>query len=338
MSDNNKIKSLINKYIRGESNYSELHKAMELFSDPIYDLQLHPELYKLWNNIDENVSGQPILEEPEAILDKIHHLINLTTTEKPKLTIKVKKLLFNVLKIAAILVIGIFTGIIADNFQKSETKFYTSIAPKGSISQMLLPDNTIVYLNSGSELKYSLNNSNKLREVFLAGEAWFHVTKNKKNPFVVHTSAYDIQVLGTQFNVKAYPSENKIVTTTEEGKVKITSSEKVKLDQTRTLIPGQQLVYDLQNRSTSVKEVKTRIFTAWKNNKLIFINMNLEELIVLLERKYGVDIEVTDDLVLDYHYDGIIKNETILEVLNLLEETLPIKYKIEGQKVLIETK
>ena len=80
------------------------------------------------------------------------------------------------------------------------------------------------------------------------------------------------------------------------------------------------------------------MFTAWKDNKLIFINMNLKELFVLLERKYGVDIEVTNDLILDYHYDGTIKDETILELLDLLKETLPIKYKIEGQSILITKK
>ena len=80
------------------------------------------------------------------------------------------------------------------------------------------------------------------------------------------------------------------------------------------------------------------MFTAWKDNKLIFINMNLKELIVVLERKYGVDIEITDNIILDYHYDGAIKNETILEVLDLLKETLPINYKIEDQSILITKK
>ena len=65
-----------------------------------------------------------------------------------------------------------------------------------------------------------------------------------------------------------------------------------------------------------IKTVKTHLYTSWKENKLIFINMNLKELIVLLERKFGVDIEVADNIVLDYHYDGTIKNETILEVLD----------------------
>ncbi len=103
----------------------------------------------------------------------------------------------------------------------------------------------------------------------------------------------------------------------------------------KTLTPGEQLVFYTQKNTVEVKEVNTRMFTSWKDNKLIFINMNLKELIVLLERKYGVDIEITDNVILDYHYDGTIKDETILEVLDLLKETLPVKYKIEGQTILI---
>jgi ferric-dicitrate binding protein FerR (iron transport regulator) len=203
---------------------------------------------------------------------------------------------------------------------------------------MVLPDNSIVYLNAGSQLKYSVEGLKGKREVFLDGEAWFEVTKNEKKPFVVHTPYYDVNVLGTQFNVKAYKSDAEIATTLEQGSVQITSSDNLKLAQTAILQPGEQLVYNTQNRTINVKDVETRMFTAWKENKLIFINMNLKDLFVVLERKYGVDIQVTNNLILNYHYDGTIKNETILEVLDLLKETLPIKYKIEGQTILITKK
>jgi len=97
-----------------------------------------------------------------------------------------------------------------------------------------------------------------------------------------------------------------------------------------------KLVYNRKDGTVALNVVRTRIYTAWKDNQLIFINMDLKKLFVLLERKYGVDFRVDDDLVLDYHYDGIIRNETILEVLELLNETLPITYKIEGQNIIIQ--
>jgi ferric-dicitrate binding protein FerR (iron transport regulator) len=200
---------------------------------------------------------------------------------------------------------------------------------------MILPDNTMIYLNAGSEIRYSINGKNGIREVFLTGEAWFQVTKNNKKPFVVHTPYYHINVTGTEFNVKAYTEDNEITTTLETGAVLITSAENFKIQNNQVLKPGEQLVYNKEKNSIEIKKVRTNYFTAWKDNKLIFINMKLKELIQLLERKYGVDIEVNDESILDFHYDGTIRNETILEVMEILKHSLPIDYKIEEQKLYI---
>jgi transmembrane sensor len=298
-------------------------------------------LFRCWEKNEETEQDHlPHLKNQDIILDKIHHRINIETGRKKEN--QTKKFALNLLKIAAVLVIGLFIGILAQSLQKTEPVFYTAIAPKGSVSQMILPDNTLVYLNAGSELKYTEENQKNLldgkggsRKVFLTGEAWFDVSKNEKKLFVVHTPFYNVEVLGTQFNVKAYPNDDEVVATVEGGSVKVVSSECFTIKEAQTLQPGEQLVYT-KNKGISISKVNTRRFTAWKNNKLIFINMNLRELFVLLERKYGVDIDVADDMVLDYHYDSTITNETILEVLDLIAETLPIKYKIDGQKVIIQ--
>jgi len=330
------IKSITEKYINGKCTPEELEEAIILFADPYHNLELRPTLFEHWKNEETNDSGEIPAEDLSNMLDKVHHRINLQHYKKPKS--RIQKLILTVSKIAAILIIGLLLGLSVQYLKKAEPVYFTSIAPKGSVSQMILPDNSIVYLNAGSQLKYTVEGLKGKREVFLDGEAWFDVTKNEKKPFVVHTPYYDVNVLGTQFNVKAYKSDTEIATTLEQGSVQITSSDNLKLAQTAILQPGEQLVYNTQNRTINVKDVETRMFTAWKESKLIFINMNLKELFVVLERKYGVDIQVTNDLILDYHYDGAIKDETILEVLDLLKETLPIKYKIEGQAILITKK
>jgi len=330
------IKSITEKYIKGKCTPEELEEAIFLFADPYHNLELRPTLFEHWKNEETNDSGEIPAEDLSNILDKVHHRINLQHYQKPKS--RIQKLILTVSKIAAILIIGLLIGISVQYLKKAEPVYFTSIAPKGSVSQMVLPDNSIVYLNAGSQLKYTVEGLKRKREVFLDGEAWFDVTRNEEKPFVVHTPFYDVHVLGTQFNVKAYKTDTEIVTTLEEGSVQIASSENFKMAENKTLRPGEQLVYSLLKKAIEVKKVETRMFTAWKDNKLIFINMNLKELFVLLERKYGVDIEVTNDLILNYHYDGTIKDETILEVLDLLKETLPIKYKIEGQTILITKK
>lgn len=237
---------------------------------------------------------------------------------------------------AAILVFGFLLGNLVDLQQTSVPgpEWYTAIAPRGSVAETILPDGTIIYLNAGSEIKYPSINDN-IREVYLTGEAWFDVTKSTDRPFIVHTDFYDIKVTGTEFNVKSYPDDHEIITTLEEGSVQIESTRNFKIEKSIKLEPGEQLVYHKQNKSLHLNRVKPELYSSWKDNSLIFINMNLGELITLLERKYGVDIVITDESILNYHYDGTIKNETIIEVLTILQKTLPIEYVIEDQVVRI---
>jgi len=144
-------------------------------------------------------------------------------------------------------------------------------------------------------------------------------------------------VTGTEFNVKAYAEEAEVVTTLEKGSV-VVNSGSIRLKEPVPMKPGEQLAYNKESRKIMMKPVNTQWFTSWKDNKLIFVNMNLKELMVLLERKYGVDIRTEDPTILNYHYDGTFKNETILEVLNLLAETLPIRYSINNQIIEIKRK
>nr|WP_319999529.1 FecR domain-containing protein [uncultured Draconibacterium sp.] len=335
------IKSIIKKYVENKCDAEELETIFLLFEEPDQNLSLRASLFEIWLK-EEFINSTGLSDGIEqtqdfhGILNKIHHQINLN--KKSTKNKKIVTLALNVLKIAAVILLVFFAGHFYNNFNDSRPVYYTSISPKGSISQIILPDSSTVFLNSGSEIKYSLNSRKNEREIVLSGEAWFEVTENKKRPFIVHTPCYDVKVLGTRFNVKAYESDDEIVTTLEKGSVEIVSSDKLKLKSDRVLSSGEQLIYNKLNKAIETKAVNTYFYTSWKDNKLIFINMNLKELIVLLERKFGVDIEVANDMILDFHYDGIIKNETILEVLKLLEETLPIQYKIEGQKVIIKNK
>jgi len=238
--------------------------------------------------------------------------------------------------IAAVLVLGVIIGkVFIPDFSKPEAVYCTAIAPKGSVSKLILPDSTCIYLNAGSEIRYSVNKESSRREVFLQGEAWFKVSHMKNRPFTVHTSFYDVCVLGTEFDVKAYESDTRVETTLEKGRVLVRSTGKFRLPEDVLLMPGEQFVYDKENRNVQVKHVDTNLFTSWKDNKLEFIKLTLKDLIVLLERKYGVDIEVENPEILDFHYSGTIKNESILEIMDVIEHTLPIRYEIKGQTIRI---
>ena len=242
--------------------------------------------------------------------------------------------LSTLLKIAAAVVVGLFVGMYVSSVKpKPEPVYYAARSPKGSVSEMILPDGSIIFLNADSHIKYSLDGQNGVREVFLTGEAWFDVGKNEKRPFIVHTPFYDVNVTGTRFNVKAYESDNEVTTTLEEGQVVIGSAGNVKLAEDIILKSGEQITLDRETMKMAVKTVNTKWFTSWKDNKLIFVNMSLKELVVLLERKYGVDIDIKNTEILDLHFDGTIKNESIIEILEIIKNALPINYKIVGQKI-----
>lgn len=324
-------KNLLRKASAPETDKKEQQEMLSLFHREDLEFEVKTELTNILEKTD--VTGEKS-HELMRLFEKIWKLI----MEKDN---KQRKMIFplsSILKVAASLLIGLIIGsLVFKDHKDTEPYYYTSMAPKGSVSQMILPDSTFICLNSGSTLKYTSDGKKGKREVFLDGEAWFQVQRSAGSPFVVHTGFYDVKVVGTEFNVKAYSEDNDIVTTLEKGSVVVTSGD-FKLAETSVLIPGEQIVYNKETGNTSVKSVNTSWFTSWKDNKLIFINMSLKELVNLLERRYGVDIHVLDPKILDYHYDGTIKNESIIEVLNLLEFTLPIDYNINDQVIEIRRK
>jgi ferric-dicitrate binding protein FerR (iron transport regulator) len=167
----------------------------------------------------------------------------------------------------------------------------------------------------------------------MAQASWFNVKNVNDTKFIVHTGLYDVKVTGTSFNIRAYKEDNYIQTTLEEGEVKITSTDEFRLAEEIILKPGEQVSFSKRTKELVVKEVDTDRYTSWKNNKLIFVNMKLKDLALTLERRYGVDIEIKDESILDLHFDGIIKNESIIEILDILERVLKIEYEIVDQKI-----
>jgi transmembrane sensor len=319
-----------------EDNASELEKKemLALFHQAENE-------YELKGNLLEdlqNTETKDITPPPPYFKKLFARLWSKIENTKSKPISKVK-ILQTFSKIAAAVVIGLFLGMYINSVRsKKHPVYYSAHSPKGSISEMILPDSSIIFLNADSRIKYSVDGEKGIREVFLDGEAWFDVNKKKKKPFIVHTTYYDIHVTGTQFNVKSYESDNKIFTTLEEGQIIINSTDKCKLAENIVLKPGEQIVLDKETKQIAIKTVNTQWFTSWKENKLIFVNMGLKELIVLLERKYGVDIEVNNNALLDLHFDGTIKNETIIEILEIIKKTLPVNYKITDQKINITAK
>ncbi|MBC9933409.1 FecR family protein [Chitinophaga qingshengii] len=217
----------------------------------------------------------------------------------------------------------------------------------GSRSRATLPDGTEVWLNGGSRITYQrdMNNQQK-REVFLSGEAYFKVAKDADNPFVVRTDRMAVNVLGTAFNVKAYPNEERSETSLISGAVEVVPAD----DQTQRvkLQPNQKFIIrhtqDGNAKPTlgySMEQVKMNgqddliNETAWCDNVLVFDNENFAAVALKMERWFGVKIYLTDKKLKTYRFTGTFKNESLPQILEALKVTSTFRCEIKGNEVFI---
>lgn len=193
----------------------------------------------------------------------------------------------------------------------------------GLISKITLPDGSEVWLNSGSSISYPKRFTKNKRSVQLTGEAYFKVISDKSNRFDVTTAnGLQISAYGTEFNVKAYEDEDKIEATLAKGHVEVSE---IGQPVSRTLHPGEQVIYYKNTSRMEVDKVNLAVETSWKDGKMIFRRANMNEVVQRLARHFNVDIKLEGEELYDYKYSATFTTETLHEVLLLLEKTAPIK-------------
>ena len=209
--------------------------------------------------------------------------------------------------------------------------FNTISTPRGGKYKVILPDQTEVWLNAMSSIRFPTRFTGETREVEVTGEVYFDVTRDLDQPFWVRTENQTIKVLGTQFNVKAYADEESIRTTLVEGSVVVEMEAAI-----LTIQPGQQVINHRLSEAV-VKEADTEQVTAWKEGLFQFWNTDLEEIMRQLSRWY--DVEVTYlNAKKNVSFTGFISRDvTIANVLHMLEETGNIKFGLEGRQVVVKT-
>ncbi|RAV99245.1 FecR family protein [Pseudochryseolinea flava] len=214
------------------------------------------------------------------------------------------------------------------------TQLYST--DRGHRSIITLEDGTKVWLNVDSKLTAPKSfNGKPSREVTLNGEAFFEVTKNPNQPFIVHTADLNVKVLGTSFNVSAYPEQRNVETTLVEGKVSIaTNGSETK---SITLLPNQRAIYQKESKNmTLVDQKNTASLTGWKDGNLNFENIPLDEIIAALERWYNVTIHIPANTKLKCRFSAKVETKTLEEVLELFQASEGITYEIKGKDVYIE--
>lgn len=205
--------------------------------------------------------------------------------------------------------------------------------PRGGEYSVTLQDGTVVNLNSASELRYPVRFAGTERKVFLTGEAYFQVAKDKEHPFVVVTGEAEIEALGTSFNIYSYEEENRIETTLVEGAVRFAVA-----DQTVILMPGEQGVVGTDG-NLEKKKVDVFPYIAWKEGKFVFRKRSLEEVMHIISRWYNVEAVFQNESLKKVSFSGNLKRYDDFEhIVSMLEMTGGIRFKVEGRKIFITEK
>ncbi|WP_113639288.1 FecR family protein [Nubsella zeaxanthinifaciens] len=217
-------------------------------------------------------------------------------------------------------------GVILKN--EDENEIITLSTPRGGQYKVTLSDGTKVWLNAESSIIYPTNFAENERKVQLVGEAYFEVTHNPKQPFIVATKSQNIKVLGTSFNVNAYKNDTRTITTLLSGSVQLNKKDNNPLAK---LIPGQQAV--LNNDNVAVENVDATVFSAWKDGEFRFKASSLVDVLRQIERWYDVDVDYTNVPAEVYIHASINRNRQLSTVLNALEKITNLKFQVKGRSI-----
>lgn len=322
----NRFEELVLKYLSKEISDPELDQLMNYLRSGDKYRKYFDKQNELWQIANLNL-------DLSHTTDKSWRLL------KSRLEIDDRKssvIMFSRRKVTAILVaasIIFITGIsifllkltekdIKEDIAKATMEIRTGEGEKASI---LLPDSTMILLNSGTSLVYDNTYNEKERIVKLTGEAYFDVSTNPEKPFIVNLDSIFITATGTRFNVYSYKNDNRIEATLEEGHISVTTRSDNK---TFEINPDQQAIYFDNKNETVIRDVTTETYTSWKENKLKLIDTPMEEALRKIARRYNVVFEIQGLNLLELKYTATFIDESIEDVMQMLETVTPISYRI----------
>lgn len=205
--------------------------------------------------------------------------------------------------------------------------------PKGSEFKIVLGDGTQVWMNAQTKLSYPESFQGERREVFLAGEAYFEVAYDVEKPFVVKTADMGITVLGTSFNVKAYPEDEYVITTLVTGSV---SQEYIKSGKEVVLSPSDQAIYTKSNGVLKVVQVDVNESISWKDGRIILKDCSLKEIFRELVRWYDFEVEYRKEgLENTRFYINMDRYDDVRAVLDKLQKTNGVKFMFYDRKIIV---
>lgn len=217
--------------------------------------------------------------------------------------------------------------------QGSKTATNTLSIPSGGRYMLILPDNSKVWLNSNSSLTYATAFNGAERVVELIGEGYFEIAKDARHPFIVNSSRSSVRVLGTHFNISAYPDEKLNEVTLSEGSVMLTVGK-----QSAKIKPGQQASFNHHDDMIALREVDVDEAIDWKNGYFQFDNASMEKVMNKIKRWYNIEIEYRGGQPAVKFTGMISRNNNLSKILDLLQSTGGVNFEIVNKKVIVKSK
>ena len=233
------------------------------------------------------------------------------------------------LSVAAALVLVVISGWfgIRHPVGSTDETELSCCAGSGEVIQVILPDETKVWLNSNSTLFYPESFKRKTREVRLEGEAFFDVKSDKDHPFVVHARDCNIKVLGTQFDVDAYPDNgSELHATLVSGRIEmslVTGGRR----RSAILAPGQRFSYDNENDRATVAYVDAESLTSWRTGCISFFHTSLKDVLTMIGNSFGIRFVINNASLLNDTYSGTFDHQPLEEILSTLEQVTDLHFK-----------
>lgn len=328
----NLSEDIINKYLTGqcsEEEVVEVNAWMKESEENARQLFRMEEIYHL-GKFNQYADRKQMARAEKQLYKKLDE-----EKRKQNKILRMHRWMKYAAMIAVILVIGGGSGYWL--YQNGNNQhMMVAVANEGIVKEIILPDGTKVWLNNSATLKYPREFSEKARNVYLDGEAYFEVTKNRHKPFTVQSDAMRVRVLGTTFNFKCDKNYRIAEVTLIEGEIEVKGN---KEEGQIILAPGQRAELNKNNGRLTVKQVDAKMDAVWHDNLIPFQKADIFTISKALERFYDIKIILSPDMRADKTYSGVLKKKSTIEsVLKSLQNSISIDYKIVGNNIFISPK
>jgi transmembrane sensor len=334
-----RIEILFQQFIDGTCTQQEYHELMDLLRENQHEETVRHMLQQVYQSTARSLKSV-------TYVDNNGHLQRAETAVQEEASTGVVRTLrsrYRKMVMAAAVVLVLLTGAwLWSQRQPADTVATVPVAgaihkitQRGELKYLLLPDSTQVWLNVDSKLEFPETFAEGTREVYLSGEAFFDVKHAANHPFLIHTGNVITKVLGTSFNIKAYPGQPDVVVSVKRGKVEVSKHDKV----LATLTMGQEVKVIMKAQEATIGALKENSVATWTTGRLSYDSRPVSDILRDLERNYNVRIELTDSAAGEEIFTTSFRRDIgVEEALDIICKATDMELANENGKYIISRK